>query len=99
MMRLRTVLLAGIATLAPLASAVAQTAVEELVVTAERRETLLQDTPIAVSAFSQDTIDRAHVDDLAALQTLVPNLTVEQHGDSGGVHVYLRGIGSANAAG
>jgi iron complex outermembrane recepter protein len=70
--------------------------VDEVVVTAQRRETDIQDTPIAVSAFSQKTIEDAHVNDLAGLQLLVPNLTVEQHGDSGGVHVYLRGVGSAN---
>lgn len=70
--------------------------VEEVIVTASKRATNLQDTPIAVSAFSQAALDRAHVADLAGLQTFVPNLTVEQHGDSGGVHVYLRGIGSAN---
>lgn len=69
---------------------------DEVVVTAERREAGIQDTPIAVSAFSQRTIEEAHVNDLAGLQLLVPNLTVEQHGDSGGVHVYLRGVGSAN---
>jgi iron complex outermembrane receptor protein len=70
--------------------------VEEIVVTATKRETNLQDTPIAVTAFSQQSLERAHVTDLASLQSLVPNLTVEQHGDSGGVHVYLRGVGSAN---
>lgn len=69
---------------------------EEIVVTAERREGDIQETPIAVSAFSQQTIEEAHVNDLAGLQILMPNLTVEQHGDSGGVHVYLRGVGSAN---
>jgi iron complex outermembrane receptor protein len=69
---------------------------EEVIVTATKRETNLQDTPIAVTAFSQPALDRAHVNDLAGLQSYVPNLTVEQHGDSGGVHVYLRGVGSAN---
>jgi len=69
---------------------------EEIIVTANRRETKLQDTPVAVSAFSQSALDQAQVSDLAGLQSFVPNLTVEQHGDSGGVHVYLRGVGSAN---
>src|SRR5688572_2300410 len=100
MLNLRTALLAGATCLAPLTSAAAQAAddgtVAELLITATRRETLLQETPIAVTAFSQEAMDRAHVDDLASLQSLIPNLTVEQHGDSGGVHVYLRGIGSAN---
>jgi iron complex outermembrane receptor protein len=73
-----------------------QQGVEEVIVTASRRETNLQDTPIAVTAFSQTALDQAHASDLAGLQSFVPNLTVEQHGDSGGVHVYLRGVGSAN---
>lgn len=72
------------------------TALDEVIVTANRRDANLQDTAIAVTAFSQAALDRAHVADLAGLQTFVPNLTVEQHGDSGGVHVYLRGVGSAN---
>jgi iron complex outermembrane recepter protein len=70
--------------------------IEEVVVTANRRESNLQDTPVAVTAFSQTALDQAQVGDLAGLQNFVPNLTVEQHGDSGGVHVYLRGVGSAN---
>ena len=70
--------------------------IEEIVVTANRRESNLQDTPVAVSAFTQASLDQAQVGDLAGLQSFVPNLTVEQHGDSGGVHVYLRGVGSAN---
>ncbi len=70
--------------------------IEEVVVTANRRETNLQDTAVAVTAFSQAALDQAQVGDLAGLQAFVPNLTVEQHGDSGSVHVYLRGVGSAN---
>ena len=31
---------------------------EELIVTAEKRETTIQDTPIAVSAFSQEDLER-----------------------------------------
>ncbi len=108
MSKLRALLLAHAAILAVSGTAAAQqgepvggretqtAAVDEIIVTATKRSLSLQDTPIAVSAFGQDTLDRAQVNDLATLQTLVPNLTVEQHGDSGGVHVYLRGIGSAN---
>jgi iron complex outermembrane receptor protein len=70
--------------------------IEEIIVTANRREQNLQDTPVAVTAFTQATLDQSQASDLAGLQAFVPNLTVEQHGDSGGVHVYLRGVGSAN---
>lgn len=71
-------------------------AVERITITATKRQTFVQETPIAVSAFSQRDLDKAQVKDLSSLQTLVPNLKVEQHGDSGGVHVFLRGVGSTN---
>ncbi len=67
-----------------------------LTITATKRQTTVQDTALAVTAFGQADLDKAQVKDLSSLQTLVPNLTVEQHGDSGGVHVFLRGIGSTN---
>jgi iron complex outermembrane receptor protein len=69
---------------------------ERVVITATKRNSFVQETPIAVSAFSQADLDRAQVRDLSSLQTMVPNLSVEQHGDSGGVHVFLRGVGSTN---
>ncbi|MBP6898780.1 MAG: TonB-dependent receptor [Burkholderiaceae bacterium] len=69
---------------------------QRVTVTATKRQTMVQDTPLAVSAFGQRDLDKAQVKDLSSLQALVPSLTVEQHGDSGGVHVFLRGIGSTN---
>ena len=69
---------------------------DRIVITATKRLTSVQDTPLAVSAFSMRELDKAQVKDLSSMQALVPNLTVEQHGDSGGVHVFLRGIGSTN---
>jgi iron complex outermembrane receptor protein len=69
---------------------------QRIVVSATRRDTMLQDTPLAITAYSQETLQNNQVKDLASLVSLVPSLLVEQHGDSGGVHVYLRGVGSAN---
>ena len=69
---------------------------QRILITATKRQTAVQDTPLAVTAFGQRDLDKAQVKDLSTLQSLVPNLTVEQHGDSGGVHVFLRGIGSTN---
>lgn len=69
---------------------------DRVVITTTKRATLLQDTPQAVSAFSQKDLEKANVQDLTSLQTMVPNLSVEQHGDSGGTHVFLRGVGSTN---
>ena len=69
---------------------------ERITITATKRLTTVQDTPLAVSAFSMRDLEKAQVTDLSSIQALVPNLTVEQHGDSGSVHVFLRGIGSTN---
>ncbi len=69
---------------------------ERVVVTATKRLTTVQDTPLAVTAVSMKDLEKAQVKDLSSMQALVANLVVEQHGDSGGVHVFLRGIGSTN---
>lgn len=70
--------------------------IEKIVITATKRGTLLQETPLAVTAYNQATLSNAGVKDLTSLQAMIPNLTVEQHGDSGGVHVFMRGVGSTN---
>ena len=69
---------------------------EKIIVTATRRDTLVQDTPLAITAFTQDTLANNQVKDLASMTAMVPSLVVEPHSDSGGVHVYMRGVGSAN---
>src|SRR5687767_2534697 len=69
---------------------------EQITVTATKRVTALQDTPIAVTAITGRELENAQVKDITTLQALVPNLFVEQHGDSGGIHVFMRGIGSTN---
>ena len=48
------------------------TAVEQIVVTARRREELLQDVPGAVSAFSAAAIEAAGIPDLTGIANLVP---------------------------
>ena len=72
-------------------------AIEEIVVTARRREESLQDTPIAVSAFSEEEMDlRGHlnVNDIASA---TPNVNIEQSSNTSGLTnsptVFIRGIG------
>jgi iron complex outermembrane receptor protein len=67
--------------------------VEEIVVTAQKREQVLQDVPLAVSAFSDKALDRAQIEDAADLQFSVPNAVL-----TGGDRFTLRGIGT-NALG
>ena len=47
---------------------------EEVLVTAERREASLQDVPIAVSAYNQEMIENLQLEDTLDLINVVPNL-------------------------
>jgi outer membrane receptor protein involved in Fe transport len=48
------------------AQAYAERQLEELLVTAEKRGTTVQDTPIAVSAFSQEDLERGLINNMSA---------------------------------
>lgn len=69
------------------------TTIQELVVTAERRETNLQDTPIAVSAFSSDTLKNEKVNGGQDVLLQVPN-TNYSRSNFGGFNLKIRGIGT-----
>lgn len=69
----------------------ASVGIEEVVVTAEKRETNLQDTAVAISAFSGDALEKRGIDDMSNLQSYIPNLHVGQEQD--GFKISLRGIG------
>ena len=69
----------------------------DIIVTATRRETTLQKTPIAVSAFTQATLDRQQVRDVTDLARFVPSLQFTQQGDQSAVLLTLRGIGNDSA--
>ncbi len=72
----------------------------EIVVTATKREQSLQDTPVAVSVVGAEELERAEVQDLIDLQTLVPSLSVRQGQTSGNTSFYIRGFGNGiNAIG
>ena len=46
---------------------------EEIVVTARKRQESLQDVPIAITAFDAGAIERTHIDTVADLEKFVPN--------------------------
>jgi iron complex outermembrane recepter protein len=72
----------------------------EIIVTATKRETTLQETPVAVSVTTADQIERAQVRDLIDMQTLVPSLKVGQLQSSQNTNFVIRGFGNgANNAG
>lgn len=78
----------------------AATTIEDIVVTATKRETRLQDTPIAITAFSANDLERAGVADLRDLSALAPGLYIGGNAGSGSNPITIRGIGSlANGLG
>ena len=73
-----------------------QLTIEEVIVTAERREANLQDVPISVSSFSATTLEDLQVRNLGDLQSLVPNLSVHV-GDANNAVIYIRGVGQIDS--
>lgn len=69
-------------------------------VTSTKRETTLQDTPVAVSVVDDSVIEKAEIQDLRDLQSLVPSLSVNQLQSSANTNFVIRGFGNgANNAG
>ena len=66
--------------------------IEEIVVTAQRREQSLQEVPIAVTAFGADAIQRSDLDVMEKLQFQVPGLTFAAFLSA--PQITLRGVGS-----
>jgi iron complex outermembrane receptor protein len=72
----------------------AATSLEEIVVTAQRREQNLQDTPIAVTAFSGDALAVKGTVRLEQLQASVPGMTLNTGvNNKSTLTVVLRGLG------
>ena len=66
-------------------------------VTARKREETLQDVPIAVSAFTAESLYNQNVQNLGDLQGKVPNLQVyAARGSNTTLTAYIRGIGQAD---
>lgn len=88
--RVKTVLFASCAAFAAGAAA-AQPAntIEELVVTAERREQNLQDVPVAISAFTSEKRDLLGITTVSDLTNFTPGLQYSSQLD----RVSLRGVG------
>ncbi len=69
-------------------------AVEELVVTARRREESLKDVPVAVSAVSGERLAVTGAADLTTLQQSTPNTTVQvARGSNSTLISFIRGVG------
>jgi len=69
-------------------------ALEEIIVTAQRREQALQEVPMAISAFTEQDLATLQADNLDSLQGAVPNLNLVQgRGSNSSINAYIRGVG------
>ena len=77
-------------------------ALEEVVVTAERREENIQNVPIAVTAFSAETMQSRNLTDIHALGNLTPGVNLDAgapfSGDRSVLSASIRGIGQDDFA-
>ncbi len=106
----RTVMYAAIAAgfgsfATPQGNAVAQaeidepvTTIEEVFVTARRREETIQEVPGTVTALSQETLDQAGVQRAEDFVRLVPGVTMVDAAEVGDTQVNIRGINGARDA-
>ena len=65
--------------------------IEEILVTAQKREQRLQDTPIAITAFTAQAIEDGQIDGVRKISQLTPSLVFNQSGNA--ANTYLRGVG------
>ncbi|MCW0199742.1 TonB-dependent receptor [Sphingopyxis sp.] len=69
----------------------------DIVVTAQRREQNLQDVPVAVTAFSGDTMADLGIQSSSDIAGVVPNLEIGLPGGEGNQPlIYIRGVGLAD---
>ena len=72
--------------------------IEEVVVTARKREESLDDLPLSVTAFTGESLEARGVDQISQLANYSPNVTFQNNPSFGGASnnaaVYIRGIGA-----
>ena len=71
---------------------------EEIIVTARKRQESLQDVPIAVSVFTEDQIESAGIQRPADFISKIPNVTIVDTANVGDTQVSIRGIVSTRDA-
>ena len=75
----------------------ARNRVEQIVVSARRREELLEDTPVTVTALSETTLIESGITQINQIQNLVPNMTYVQGISGQGPQIRIRGVGTTTA--
>ena len=72
---------------------------EEILVTAQRRETLLQETPVAVTTFSEDAVEEIGIFDITDISAMAPNTVFnKQPSSNSNTSIAIRGVGSGETS-
>jgi iron complex outermembrane receptor protein len=79
-----------------ISAAYADPALEEVIVTARKREENLQQVPTAINVFTADNLKDQQVENIADLQSSTPNVTITETSGlrSGATTIFIRGIGN-----
>jgi iron complex outermembrane receptor protein len=91
---LTVIALTGAGLLSGAVEAQESAALEEVLVTATKRESTLQDIPVAVSVTSAETLQQARILDVLELQSVVSSLRVSQLQTSTQTNFIIRGFGN-----
>jgi outer membrane receptor protein involved in Fe transport len=84
-----TIMLCTVGFVAP---AFAQVGLEEIVVTARKQEEKLKDVPLAITAFSAETIQKAGTENLRDIAMMTPGLSVADNGAEYVASPVIRGL-------
>ena len=68
---------------------------DDIIVTAQRREQSLQDVPIAITAFNAETLERTAAQGIQDVASKAPGVTLTQF-NIGEPQLYIRGVGTAS---
>ncbi len=83
---------------APAAETISSPALDEVVVTAQRRQQNLQDVPLAVSSFSPQMLDAQQITNTIDVARSVPNFVASHNVGIGSANVYyIRGLGQTES--
>lgn len=75
-----------------------ETVIEEIIVTARQREETLRDVPASITAFTEDSIERAGVQRAEDFIRLTPGVSIVDAAEVGDTQVNIRGINGARDA-
>jgi len=94
-----TIMLAPIAAGPVVAQEQASGRLEEVTVTAQRREQSLQEVPVSVTAFTADQLEKSNIKEASQYLSLSPNVSYSEDGQQGGtrgISISMRGVSNIN---